>query len=99
MVVGISDPRRHGLEFKIEVEKKGKGLGIKFVDEKTAKVRNVKFKDGALNFESHQEYEEQPVTVEWTLKFTDNQATGSLYYTFDEAEGEGELEVSGTRVK
>jgi hypothetical protein len=92
-------PDGTAIEFKIHVQKKGNGLSVSFIDEKTAKVRDVKFKDGALNFESHQVYEEQPVTVEWTLKFEGNQAAGSLYYTFDEAEGEGELDVSGTRVK
>ena len=87
------------LEFMIQAKKKGKGLGVSFVDDDATKVRKVKFKNGVLSFDSQQVYEEQPVSVEWDLKIDGDEIIGTLYYMFDEQDEEGEIEVYGERVK
>ena len=93
-------PDGAALSFTIEAKKKGKGIGLEFVDDDSAKFRKVKFKDGVLSFVTKQVYEDQPISVEWDLTIKGNQATGSLYYSFDnDAAEEGEIEVNGERVK
>lgn len=87
------------IAFKIEAKKKGKKLGVTFLDEPSAKVRSIKFKDGVLSFSTKQEYEDQPISVDWELTVKGNQIDGQLYYYFDETQDEGEIEVTGERVK
>ncbi len=92
-------PDGNALSFKIQAKKKGKRLGVTFVDDKTAKVRSVKFKDGVLTFSTKQDYQDQPISVDWDLTIEGNQVNGVLYYYFDETQDEGEIEVTGERVK
>jgi len=93
-------PDGQAISFTIEAKKKGKSLGLTFVDDESAKIRKVKFKDGVLSFDTKQVYNEQPLTVEWDLTIKGNQATGILFYSFDnDAAQEGEIEVAGERVK
>jgi hypothetical protein len=93
-------PDGQALEFTIEVKKKGKGLGVAFVDDESVKIRKVKFKNGLLSFDTEQTYQEQPLTVEWDLTIDGNLVTGTLFYSFDNDEAaQGEIDVDGERVK
>ncbi len=92
-------PDGNEVAFKLRVKKNGEGIALEFVDDDTASIDDVEFKDGTLSFVSEQVYQDQPITVEWELKIEGNQATGSLFYKFDQAAEEGELEVSGERIK
>lgn len=88
------------LSFTVEAKEKGERLTLAFVGDDSAKFREVNFKDGVLSFETKQVYQEQPLSVEWDLTLKGNQATGTLYYSFDNDAAEaGEIEVTGERIK
>lgn len=92
-------PDGQELEFVINVKKKGDGLTLAFVDDDTSKISKIKFKKNVLSFDSYQIYQEQPINVEWDLVLKGNQLDGTLYFAFENSEDEGEIEVSGSRLK
>lgn len=93
-------PDGQQLSFTIEAKKKGKKLGLAFVDDDSAKFKNVKFKKGVLSFDTKQMYQDQPLNVEWDLEIDGDDLSGMLYYSFENDVAEaGEIEVMGERVK
>ena len=87
------------LQFVIRVKKKGDGLSVSFVDDDTAKIDKVRFNKNVLSFETEQEYQDQPLDVEWELKLNGDQLDGKLYFEFQNSPEKGEIEVSGDRLK
>lgn len=87
------------IQFTINVKKKGNGVSVSFVDDESAETKKVKFKKNVLSFDTEQDYQGQPLDVEWDLKIDGNQLDGTLYYAFQNSAEEGEIEVIGERVK
>ncbi len=95
--INFETPDGNKLNYEFEVTQKTKGIGLKFLGDNNSKVSKVAFKNGVLVFDSTQEYEGQPIEVEWDLGIDGDKIDGRLFYSF--AEGEGELDVTGERVK
>ena len=91
------DGQSHAYEFRAKI--KDEKITLKFIGDQSAEVKNVKFKDGVLSFYSQQDYEGQNVSVDWELEIDGSNLGGKLYYSFDNSQEEGELEVTGSQVK
>ena len=99
-VLEFATPDGVSLEYNVTVSKKKKGISLKFAEDSSAKISKVLFKDDILTFTSVQDYEGQPISVDWDLTLKGEQLDGVLYYQFTEIpEQNGELEVSGSRSK
>ena len=46
-----------------------------------------------------QDYQNQPISVEWDLKIKGKGISGDLFYSFDNADDQGEIEVFGQKIK
>ena len=94
-------PDGNQLEFEIEVKKKNnRGISLRFTNQDSTEISNIKFKNDILTFESKQQYEGEPLKVEWDLKLDGEALDGALYYQFERIpDNRGDIDVFGHRVK